>query len=392
MDDITIVGGGLAGLVAAIECAEAGRRVRLREGSELLGGRARSSTGRFRVNLGPHVVYDDGGLWAWLQARGLAEPAARVRSATVRFRVDGRSRRLPPMGMAAALVRLRRRSAPIDVDARRWYTDQVGSEVAERLCRAAGVFSFDHDPGRLSAAFVHERLMRATKLPPHTRYLPGGWATLVDRLAARARQLGVEIRTGNHVDVLPAPPVIAAVPLRAARRLLDDDALVWEGTRTAVLDVGLRRGRPRGPFVVSDLDQSGWVECFSRPDPTLAAAGHELLQAQIGLRPDETLAEGVARIECLLDVTWPGWRAREVWRRRSAVTDASGALDPPGTTWRDRPAVDRGGGVFLAGDAVAAPGLLSEVAVASAVQAAAAAVAWRPPPVVAHEAGQRVAT
>ena len=53
----------------------------------------------------------------------------------------------------------------------------------------------------------------------------------------------------------------------------------------------------------------------------------------------------------------------------------SGALDLPGTTWRDRPAIDRGGGVFLAGDMVAAPGLLSEVAWASAVEAAAGAVA-----------------
>ena len=47
----------------------------------------------------------------------------------------------------------------------------------------------------------------------------------------------------------------------------------------------------------------------------------------------------------------------------------TGALDPPGQTWRDRPAVDRGGGVLLAGDWVAAPGLLSEVAWASAVEA-----------------------
>jgi len=26
------------------------------------------------------------------------------------------------------------------------------------------------------------------------------------------------------------------------------------------------------------------------------------------------------------------------------------ALDPPGTTWRDRPAIDRGDGSFLCGD------------------------------------------
>ncbi len=52
----------------------------------------------------------------------------------------------------------------------------------------------------------------------------------------------------------------------------------------------------------------------------------------------------------------------------------TGALDLPGRTWRDRPAIDRGDGVFLAGDMVAAPGLLGEVAFASAVEAARGAV------------------
>jgi hypothetical protein len=53
----------------------------------------------------------------------------------------------------------------------------------------------------------------------------------------------------------------------------------------------------------------------------------------------------------------------------------TGALDMPGFTWRDRPAIDRGDGVFLAGDMVAAPGCLSEIAWASALQAGRLAVA-----------------
>ena len=46
-----------------------------------------------------------------------------------------------------------------------------------------------------------------------------------------------------------------------------------------------------------------------------------------------------------------------------------GAVDLPGHTWRDRPQIEQGNGVFLAGDWVAAPGLLSEVAFSSAVTA-----------------------
>jgi hypothetical protein len=47
----------------------------------------------------------------------------------------------------------------------------------------------------------------------------------------------------------------------------------------------------------------------------------------------------------------------------------TGALDLPGTTWRDRPAIDRGEGVFICGDQVAADGCLAEVSFGSAMAA-----------------------
>ncbi|NEC49490.1 FAD-dependent oxidoreductase, partial [Actinospica acidiphila] len=57
------------------------------------------------------------------------------------------------------------------------------------------------------------------------------------------------------------------------------------------------------------------------------------------------------------------------WRREALADGRTGAVDPPGATWRDRPAVDRGDGVYLAGDRVAAPGVLSEVSFTSALPA-----------------------
>ena len=52
------------------------------------------------------------------------------------------------------------------------------------------------------------------------RYISGGWATIIERLAARARGLGVRIHTSSPVDTLPGGgPVIVAVPLRAASTL-----------------------------------------------------------------------------------------------------------------------------------------------------------------------------
>jgi len=87
------------------------------------------------------------------------------------------------------------------------------------------------------------------------------------------------------------------------------------------------------------------------------------------LRPGEASAAGLQRLERLLHLGYPGWSGRQTWRRQAVANGRSGALDLPGRTWRDRPAVDRCGGAFVAGDMVAAPGLVSEVAFASALQA-----------------------
>src|SRR5205085_2355223 len=318
MNEITVVGGGLGGLVAAISCAEGGARVRLLEAHRMLGGRARTSEGPFRANLGPHAVYDDGPLWTWLVELGLAgdEPRSPLRG--VRFRHRGRLKRTPPPSLLRA-VKLVRRDAPVDRDFRSWVTEHCGDEAADVASKGAGVFAVDAGPGRLSAAFVWERLVRVvSQVPPKARYMVGGWASLVDGLAVRARHLGVHIETGHHVASLPASPVIVATELPAARRLLGDEGLRWEGARTALLDVGLVT-RPGDPFVVSDLDEAGWVERFSAPDPSVAPAGDSLLQAQLGLHSGEGLDDGIARLEAMLDVAYVDWRTREVWRRRSVV-------------------------------------------------------------------------
>ena len=176
------------------------------------------------------------------------------------------------------------------------------------------------------------------------------------------------IELGHRLDHLPEPPVIIAAELSQARSLLGDDSLRWTSGHTVCLDLGLRRRRG-DPFVVSDLDEAGWIERFSASDPSLAPSGEELVQAQMPVRVGEDPELAAARLERLLDVSLPAWRERATWRRRQVMEARSGAARPAGTSWRDRPAVDRGAGVYLAGDMVSAPGMLSEVSWASAIEA-----------------------
>ena len=374
MDRITIVGGGLAGLTAAISAAEQGAPVTLLEAREELGGRARSTAGPYKVNLGPHAILSSSPLWKWLGERGLLPPHARPRLSGVRFRWQDDIRRVPAVGATVAALRLRGRTAPVDMDFRTWVSEQVGPEAAEILARSVGILTYHHDPGELSATFVWEPLVRGLlSAPPSARYPIGGWRTMVDAMRRQAWQLGVEIRTGERVTRLPEPPVIVATELSDARELLRDESLRWTSGHAVCLDLALthRRG---DPFVVVDLQEAGWVERYTAADPSLAPDGEELIQAQMPIRPGESPEAAGHRLERLLDSSFAGWRDRERWRRRQVMDGRTGALDFPGQTWRDRPAIDHGDGVYLAGDMVAAPGCLSEIAWASGVEASRLAV------------------
>lgn len=374
MDRITVVGAGIAGLTAAISCAEQGAPVVLVEAHEQLGGRARTLSGPYKANLGPHALLSGSPFWHWMGERDLLPRAVRPPLSGVRFRWRDDIRRVPAVGATIAALRLRGRSAPVELDFHTWAADHVGAEAATALARSAGVLTYHHDPGELSAAFVWEPLVRGLlTAPPTARFPIGGWSAIIERMRNRARELGVEIRTGERAHELPERPVIVATELADARTLLDDDTLRWKSGHAVCLDLALK-SRRGDPFVVVDLQETGWIERYTASDRSLAPSGEELLQAQMPIRPGESVESAASRLQALLDATFTSWRERETWRRRQVMDGRTGALDMPGQTWRDRPAVDRGDGVYVAGDMVAGPGCLSEIAWASAVEASRLAV------------------
>jgi glycine/D-amino acid oxidase-like deaminating enzyme len=366
-DPITVVGGGIAGLVAAIVCAQQSRSVILHEATGKLGGRARGASGPYLANHGPHALYGDGPFYAWLRRETLLPKLVRPSIPTLRTRIDGRITRLP-LPLVSATVRLRGK-APAELDYRTWAAQRAGERTVEAAIGFVSLPTFHHDPGELSAAFCHERFHRLAFHAHKVRYVVGGWNVLVDKLARRATDLGVQIETGSRITDLPHQPAILALPLSAANTLFSDRVLSVTGARTVLLDIAMTSPR-RSPRVVLDLTERLYLTRITGPDRSLAPTGEDLIQASAGLRPDESIEQATRRIESVMDAGFPGWREGGTWRRRRLAENSTGAIDLPGTTWRDRPAIDQDDGLYLAGDAVAAPGLLSEVSFNSAIEAA----------------------
>ena len=360
--DLTIIGAGITGLTAAIEAAERGWRVSVAEAHSEPGGRARSLAAPFRANAGPHAIYVDGPWWAWLEQRDLTpHVVAGPQNANL---VRTGSRLGPwPAELSEAIAALPA-EAPTGESFRAWLLRHVDATTAEAIIGLAFIATFDYEPGRLSAAFAQERLRRA--FAGGARYVVGGWSVLVGLLTERAVGLGVQIRTRTRVSALPAGPAVLATSLATARQLTGDRSLAWPSARVATFDLGLRTGAGPRWFRVMDLDDRIYGARYSLADPTVAPAGHELIQIAAACSPGERKTDAERRVQRLLDQAWPGWRAAVHWHRSSLRTHCTGAIDLPGTTLRDRPAVSRGNTLAVATDQSAAPGLLAETGVAAA--------------------------
>ncbi|OLT43161.1 hypothetical protein BJF85_03720 [Saccharomonospora sp. CUA-673] len=322
------------------------------------------------------MFYADGPHWTWLVDHGVVGRLGRpsVRDARIGFRVDGDLRAIPPRRFLSMLSLRRmtltpKRAAPVDRDFHGWASERFGEETARHAANAIAVATYEADTGRLSAAFVWDLITRVfAPKPPAVRWVVGGWQSVVDRLVAVAKERGVDIVLGSRVTELPTTPTIVATELSSARVLLGDDTLRWHSGHAALLDIAVPRART-DRFVAFDLDEGGFHENYAAQDDTVAPAGESLFQLQMPVRAAERKADAAHRLELLADHTVPGWRERARWHRTATAKGRTGALDLPGQTWRDRPAIDRGGDVALAGDMVAAPGMRGEISINSALRA-----------------------
>jgi phytoene dehydrogenase-like protein len=416
--NVVVVGGGIAGLAAAIYLARGGCTVTLFEKSRHLGGRAVTHLRHgYRFNLGPHAFYRTGQGAQVLRELGIPIRGGSPRGSGVAMEGDHRHR-FPGNFfslLATGLLPLRSKleAAKLMFSLRRtkrfpdpampfgaWLDANVASPDVRRLLVAVTrLASYCPSPEEMSAAAALQQLKIVLR---GVLYIDEGWQKIVDGLHSAAVSSGVNFVTSSRVvavehdgrrvralklggleieadnrDTLsvavprpfeaeegtriPAAQILLAVDPFSARAMLNDAAFVPDDLTPVVLstlDVALSTlPNPKKTFAVG-IDKPLYFSVHSQWAQLTPKGGALIHVARYGG------GRNAAELETLLDEMQPGWRDVLVHRRFlpsmivSNATPTASLTRPPARTPIE--------GLYLAGDWVGDEGLLSDAALASA--------------------------
>lgn len=417
--DALVVGGGLAGLVAATTIARGGLRVALLEKSNHAGGRAitREFEGGYHFNLGAHALYRKGAAQKILRGLGVRWTGALPPSKNGHLIYRGEKflspadtwsllmTRLLSVREKIELARILGTLSRIDterlaaVTVREWLDSVTKrARVKQVLSTIARVTTYANAPELMSAGALIEQIRLG--LEGNVDYLDNGWQTLVDGALREARASGVRVLTNASVvkierdaegysvqlrsgEVFRAPQVVLATSPGAALSMVEGGeetllrtwALDAVPARVACLDVALKHlPLPDRNHFALGVDRPLYCIAHSvtaRLAPEGGAVIHLMKYHEAGEEPE---AEADRKeLEALLDIMQPGWRevvAHARFLPRMTASNAIVTARQGGTKGRPGPAVPGMDGLYVAGDWVGAEGMLLDAALSSAHHAA----------------------
>ena len=416
--DVVVVGGGIAGLVAAVAAAEAPSRPRVvLLDAHAPGGRARvDEVAGFRFNRGPRALYRGGPLEGFLVGHGISVHGGPPPTGGGRALDGGVLHRMPGSPVDAArttLFSLREKAAVGRAFARLPRLDPTmaaGRPAAELpdllglrgapaafLLALVRLATYIEAPGELDGAAALAQLQAATS--SGVRYLDGGWSTILDGLEHTARALGVAIRPGTRVQAVGAPDpagrrsvttaagtvdaaavVLAGLSPAAATALVADAPPSWGAVgppvTAACLELGLRTAPPVR-FVLG-VDEPVYLSVHC-PPADLAPPGGAVVHlmryhAVGGATSSEDDRAALHALMARAGIT-PDLVVEERFLASMTVAHAIPRADTGGRSGRPSIAPPEAPGLFLGGDWVGPEGLLADAAAASGLAAGAHAAA-----------------
>lgn len=411
-ENVNIVGGGIAGLIAATELARSGVKVRLFESAADLGGRARTrDVDGFLLNQGPHALYRLGALKRELDRLGVSHSGGRALGGTRQAIRGGRLHDLPMSAASLALTSLFRirdkvafggifkaitDGATGEGSFSHWLNGRKLSPVLRQSLEALGrLTSYANGSDTVSAAAMLDQIRLGLG---GTLYLDGGWSTIVEGLTKAAHEVGAELNVGASVERVltegarsvvvladgvraeAGATILALGPNEVAKLAPGVASLAIEAreaipVRANTLDLALKRMPEKAHDFALGIDGPYYLSLHSKSAklaPGDGAVVHVAKYLSAGEGPQRNAIE---ELEGIADLVMPGWRQFEVRRQELRGMTVSNAF----VRWdRKRPAVavNDAPGLFIAGDWVGDEGMIADAAAASAVKAATAAKEW----------------
>lgn len=410
--DVAVIGGGLAGLVAANLLTDAGKSVIVLEKSTQVGGRAITvAKGSALFNLGGHALYRDGEAFAILRQLGLKlegnSPSSDISTIWMNqvFPMPSSlpkllTSRLVSWSGKLELARLMTNLGKADVQtfmntslrdyAQKTIGDSMVRHMFYSLCRTS---TYVADPDGQIAGLAIQQVQRALK--GNVIYLHGGWKTILDQLIHRVTCSGATILANHRVTSIEHDRCVRAIRMADGTRVhvscvistgspSDTYQLLQDAPHTslhrwrsetrpayaACLDLSLSRLPVAGRHVAYGLDSPVYFSNHSF-GAKLSDDGTSVIHLikYNGCKKGDAV-EDRRLLEETLSLLHPGWRTElqnEQFLPNITVTNSYLHIDQldrfPG------PPVPEIQGLYVAGDWTSHGEMLADAAVASAKRA-----------------------
>ncbi|MDD9271131.1 phytoene desaturase family protein [Paenibacillus sp. GCM10023248] len=411
--DAAIIGGGLAGLIAAIELARGARSVVLLEKSSRMGGRAiTNNKNGALLNLGGHALYRAGAAYAILKELGLrleggapspkfgalwnnqVVPMPATLGTMMSSKLLSWSGKMQLMKVMMKLAKMDASRIP-DMSLRAWaeaeLSDPMVRHMLYSLCRTA---SYAKDPDYQLAGDVLAQVQRSLK---GVLYLHGGWQSIVDQLQDQAVRAGVHIVSGRDVKeivqeegrvrglklsddgYIETAHVISTASPAETYKLVDGAERTilkrWKDearpAMAACLDLGLRKLPVKGRDIALGLDQPIF---FSHHTVNARLSDNGTLVVHLikynGPGGGDPQADERLLTEAM-STLHPGWEQEVVARQfLPNITVVHDTLNIARSSRVTGPTVEGVRGLYVAGDWVTHGEMLADASAASAKRAA----------------------
>jgi phytoene dehydrogenase-like protein len=378
-----VVGGGLAGLTAAIALADQGHDVLLYERSSRFGGRARTQWQQgFALNFAPHALYVDGSADATFRQWGIKFSGKRPSLKDLAYFILTGEKRPFIETLADAAIPKLLMSTDISHTAgsfEEWVARNVQSEHGSQLLRSLlRLATYCAHPELMNARAVIRQLQLA--FSKGVLYLDEGWETLVRGLVAKGDSLGIYFESDTTVAYvepgfvrlangrkISAAGIILAASWETVNHLTSHPPLPRPvKARMALLDVGLRQMPDKAAYFGLGVDSPLYLSVHS-VWASLAPPGAAVVHIGKYLSSDDSGTR--KELEQFADLLIPGWREEVEVTRFLPNMVANGGI----MTLAGRPDVGalKLGGIAICGDWVGPEGMLADASVSSALRAAA---------------------